>query len=861
MAGLRRLRALVFARIAWRDLTQAAPLAETLTALSTFADLATDHALQFAQTGLSGRFGVPRTPQGEIAVPVILGMGKLGGGELNFSSDIDLIFAFSESGETDGVKSISNGEYFVKVAQSVSRILSAPTEHGIVFRVDWMLRPFGSAGAMAWSFDAMEDYYQVHGREWERYALIKARPVAGDIGQGYSLLERLRPFIYRRYLDFNALGALRELKRLIAADALQKGGVDNLKLGPGGIREVEFIVQSFQLVRGGQDGRLRSPCLQPTLAKLHEIGLLQADVSAQLQNAYAFLRRAENALQMWDDQQTHNLPQTPESQDSLAASAGHSQWSAFLTELNQHRQSVASTFARTFSADDSPKAQGAWAHSLTDAPESNRSGDDPLLAALASLNFGEATAQVAERIATLRRAYLVRSLPEHALIKLQSLLPLVLAECARSSAPLAAAERSLDLLQAIAGRSTYLSLLMESTAARAQLVRLCAASPWIAAMLIRNPSLLDQLLDSESLNETPTQAAIVREISTRCATVPVGDTEALMETLRRCTHEVTLRVAAADLSKSLPLVKVADCLTWLAESVLQHALLAAHKELEKTYGRPVRSDGSSAAIAVLGYGKLGSVEMGYGSDLDIVFIHDAVDSDGETVGGVRKTSAQEFFAKLAQRVVHLLAAQLHSGRAYEVDLQLRPNGSSGLPVMGEAGFLRYQLEKAWTWEHLALTRARWVAGDAALGARLANIRQQVLVQARARGPLLLEIAEMRQKMRDHLDKSSESRWDVKHGRGGLVDIEFITQALLLAHANTHPQIVENADVWRQLEALVAAQLLTADTADGLLAAQRSYRSHLNRARLQGGDQSVASECFAQQRQQVTEIWHQVFAPN
>lgn len=855
-AELRHARANEWARIALRDRFGLASLAATLAELSAFADAACEVALKTAAGTLQTRYGQPRDSQGNPVRAVVFGMGKLGGRELNFSSDIDLIVAYTDAGETDGPKSISNGEYFVKLVQEFVRLLSERTPDGFVFRVDLMLRPFGSAGPVAIPLDAMEEYYQNHGRDWERYALIKARPVAGDLAAGEALLQRLTPFIYRRYLDFNALAGLRELKRKIAADAVARGvAADDLKLGDGGIRECEFIVQSFQLVRGGQDVRLRGRELRPMLQRLAELGHLPAETVQGLDAAYVLLRRAENAVQAYSDEQTHALPTDPERREWLARALGHADWVALDAALRESRALVSRCFNELFAEPEAvpqrPAAQAATALWQGEGEQA--------LAALAAAGFRDPDAGLAEAIRTLREHPRLRTASEATQQRLSELLPLLAEDAITVTeaefSPCTALKRALEVLTAVLGRSTYLTLLRESPGARRNLLQLCAASPWITGALARHPVLLDQLLDSRSLYNPPDREQLREGLLPRVASLPVGDVEAAMDLLRRYVQETTLRIAAAEVVHALPLVKVSDRLTWLAEAVVEAAVTDAEREMRASHGDPHRADGTPAGFAVIGYGKLGALEMGYGSDLDLVFLHDAEPGDADTVGGRKPLPQSTWMARLAQRVIHRLTTQTHLGRAYEVDMQLRPNGSSGLPVVTLAAFADYQRDKAWTWEHQALSRARHIAGSTALGEAFEAVRREVLCRPRDPEQLRREIAEMRDRMRAHLDKPKPGRWDVKQGRGGLIDVEFLVQYQVLAAAAAHPGVVRWPDVWRQLEALASEGRLSRDDAASLLEAQRSYRAYLHRRLLQGESADAGAEELEPTRRQVLAIWN------
>ncbi|HWU69488.1 MAG TPA: bifunctional [glutamate--ammonia ligase]-adenylyl-L-tyrosine phosphorylase/[glutamate--ammonia-ligase] adenylyltransferase, partial [Stenotrophobium sp.] len=818
MRVLRDVRRREMTRIAFRDIGGLAPLDETLYDLSDLADACCDCALRHAERNLQARWGRPQGEDGGEAQPVVLGMGKLGGHELNFSSDIDLIFCFTQSGETaGGPRSVSNEEYFSRLAQDTARILSAHTEDGFVFRVDTLLRPFGSAGAPAWSLSAMEDYYQVHGREWERYAFIKARPIAGDLEAGMQLLKTLRPFVYRRYFDYNAIVSLRSLKKLIEDEVSRKGLEDNVKLGAGGIREVEFIVQSFQLVRGGQEAPLRDNRLRPVLRYLGQAGHLDGATVTALDDAYVFLRRLENAIQMYADEQTHALPKTETARAALCAALQMADWTTLMARLDAVRARVRHEFERVFG--DNGAAQPATDSGLSNtlgALWSGLAGVAESAGALQACGFGADATLLAETLRDLKNARLVRAMQETTALKLQALLTPLLEECLRQKQPAQAALRLLKIIDAIAGRATYITLLYESTTARENLVRLCAASPWLTDLLARAPLLLDNLLDPRTLYELPERQQMATDLAARCAQFDFRDTEAAMNLLRNYQKETTLRIAAADLAHALPLVKVSDRLTWLAEVTVAQALDFAWAEMRAQYGVPLRQDGTPAAFAVIAYGKLGGIEMGYTSDLDLVFLHDCDAADGESVGGERAINNGIYFSRLAQRLINWLATQTPAGRAYEVDMALRPNGGSGLLVTSLSSFTVYQREHAWTWEHQALTRARPIAGDARLGERFLAVRAEVLMRKRDPEKLRAEIVEMRARMRANLDKSTDTLWDIKQGEGGMIDAEFITQFLVLRDAHKDAAIIEWSDNWRQLDALEAAGSISANQKKSLI---------------------------------------------
>ncbi|HET8880972.1 MAG TPA: bifunctional [glutamate--ammonia ligase]-adenylyl-L-tyrosine phosphorylase/[glutamate--ammonia-ligase] adenylyltransferase, partial [Solimonas sp.] len=762
-----------------------------------------------------------------------------------------------DAGETDGARGLSNDEYFVRLAQDVQRVLASATGDGFVFRVDLMLRPFGSAGALSVSYAALEEYYQTHGREWERYALIKARPVAGDIEAGHALLKALRPFVYRRYLDYNAIGNLRELKALIADDVARRGQEDNIKLGRGGIRELEFIVQSFQLVRGGAESALRDARLRPVLHHLGAAGHLEAAVAERLDAAYVFLRRVENAIQMYGDQQTHALPLRDEPRRALCAALDIDDWATLSARIDAVRDFVQRQFDAIFGGRGHAEADTADAR-LARALWFATVDGDAARAGLRAAGFVDDPQKVADTIDELRNARLVRALSDADVQKMIALLA-TLFEAAREQAqPELALCRTLRVVQAIAGRSTYLSLLHDHAEPRAQLVRLCAASPWLTELIAQSPVLLDALFDARTLYALPDRDALRTDLVRRIGELAAGDTEAGMDLLRRYQKEMTLRIAAADLSGALPLVQVSDRLTWLAESLVDAALARAWDEMRALYGAPLRSDGRPAGFAVIAYGKFGGIELGYGSDLDLVFVHDCDQLDADTAGGPRAINNSVFYARLAQRLINWLATQTAAGRVYEIDMELRPNGKSGLMVTGLASFAAYQRESAWTWEHQALTRARAVAGNADIREAFEAVRREVLTRPRDAQKLRADIIDMRRRMRGELDRSSETLWDIKQGRGGLIDIEFITQYLVLRDAPRAPALVTYSDNWRQLDALAEAGSIAADARELLIGCYRRYRAHVHAAALQHERGRVDATMFVAERDALMRLWAAYF---
>jgi glutamate-ammonia-ligase adenylyltransferase len=848
---LRRFRRREMVRVIWRDLAELAPLAETLEDLSELADACVGATLERVYAWGCAEMGTPRDPAGEPQPLVVLGMGKLGARELNLSSDIDLIFAFPRHGNTDGRRQLSNEQFFTRVCQRLVKVLDAQDSDGFVFRVDTRLRPFGSAGPLAMCFDAMEDYYQSQAREWERYAMIKARVVAGDKAAGEELQAMLRPFVYRRYLDFGAIESLRRMKSLISQELQRKGMADNIKLGPGGIREIEFIGQAFQLIRGGREPDLQ---VRPILRVLERLGAkdyLPSHAVRELSEAYVFLRRLENRLQAWADRQTHLLPPEPEARLRLARSMGFADWDQLKPVLERHRRRVQGHFDAVFAA---PQAEEAGpATPVTDLWRSSGDGERAL-AALRGAGFQDPEAAL-ERISAFRASRACRSLSSRGRERLEQLMPLLLEAVSALELPDLPLERLLNLLEAVVQRTAYVALMVENPIVLSQLVRLTAISPWIAALLTRYPLLLDELLDPRRLYSPLHRRELEAEAESLLCDLAPEDLEQQMERLRQFAQSNRLRVAAADITGAIPLMVVSDFLTEIAEVVLARVLEQAWMHLKGRHGRPAGTQGDPGGFAVIGYGKLGGIELGYGSDLDLVFLHGG--TAGGSSDGPRPLSNEVFYARLGQRIIHMLGAQTPSGVLYETDMRLRPNGASGLLVSSLEAYRSYQLEEAWTWEHQALIRARAVAGDPQIAARFAEIRNEVLARPRDPDKLRQDVCEMRERMRAELQRGGSDQFDLKQGAGGIADIEFMVQYAVLRWAHEYPDLLEFSDNIRLLDGLERHRLLAAEEAGSLRDAYRAFRASYHRNALQELPGLVAGRRHADERARVRELWQRL----
>ena len=850
---LRRIRTREMVRIAWRDLAGWARLEETLSDLSVLAEGCISGALEVLMRQFAREVPAPVDAAGRPVPLVVLGMGKLGAGELNFSSDVDLIFAYPDAEPARRRNAPSADEFFTRLGQALIHVLNDNDENGFVFRVDMRLRPYGNSGALACSFDAMEDYYQSQGREWERYAMIKARPLDGDGEAGAVLMALLKPFVYRRYFDFNAFAALRDLKRQIQAQVDRRGQQDNIKLGPGGIREVEFIAQALQLVRGGREPRLQNPNLLQVYAALREARLLPVATVDELTAAYRFLRCAENRLQAMRDQQVHNLPGNDLDRARLAFAMNYTDWASFETDLNAHRARVEKHFGRLLATTGDDGADGPvkqlWLGGLDNAHSERVLGelgyDDP--------------GEVLRWIKQLRGGVAQQYLGEQGRQRFDQLVPRLIPAASGVPANTETFARLVRLLERIAGRTTYLSLLLENRTALEHLVRLCSSSAWIADQLARHPILLDQLLDARTLFAALDANVLRAEIDRAFEGVPAADLERQMDVLRHFKHAMVLRVAAADIAGAIPVMVVSDYLTWIAEVVLEKTLALAWAHMISRHGAPRCQDGRPGRpvhFLIVGYGKLGGVELGYGSDLDLVFLHDSA-GDHQRTAGPHAIENGVFFARLGQRIIHMLETMTAGGVLYEVDMRLRPSGNAGLLVTSIDAFRQYQDQDAWTWEHQALVRARPVCGDNALARRFDDVRQAVLRKPRDPHKLQSDVREMRERMRAELGSGRRPGFHIKQDPGGIVDIEFMVQYQVLRWSSDHPGLVRHTETIRILAALEEAGLMTAADAACLADAYRAYRALNHRRTLAGASSLLDTGWPDGQAQAVADVWRRM----
>jgi glutamate-ammonia-ligase adenylyltransferase len=850
---LRQYRNRYMLHVIWREVFGLASLDETLLSLSRLADRLLDAACRYAEKVLAPRYGLVRDAAGRKVPLVILGMGKLGGRELNLSSDIDLIFLFPEAGETDGLKQVSAQEYFGRLSRKIIALLDETTVDGFVFRIDTRLRPFGESGPPVVSFGALESYLLQHGRDWERYAYVKARVVGPD--PGHDVVEDLyrnliQPFAYRRYIDFGVFESLREMHAMISAEVKRRDLQDNVKLGPGGIREAEFIVQSLQLVRGGSEPALQSRELQTVLPRLINSRSLSEEGAARLRDAYRFMRRLENFIQAIRDRQTHELPADDVDRARLCLAMGYPDWAALTAAIEMHRSHISSQFEQVAFRE---KAVATPLREHVARAWESGADEATWITLLEQIGVSNA-ARVADALVGFANDTATRQIDAASRERLQRFIPLLVAEVAKSEWPLRAVRRSLSVVEKILRRSAYLALLNENHGALARLVDLCARSHYIADQIARFPALLDELLDPRLYTGAVTRADFSAELGKRLAVE--NDSEACMQVIGQFQRATMFRIAVADFNGQLPIMKVSDGLTWLAEAVLEEALRVAWRDLVDRHGAPkyrINDVEQEAGFGIIAYGKLGGLELSYGSDLDIVFLHNSGGAK-QTTDGDKPLDNGLFFSRLVRRLVHFLTTQTGSGQLYEVDTRLRPDGRRGLLVTSTDAFERYQEDNAWTWEHQALLRARAVAGSAAVADEFERIRRETLIGRVRRDTLAADVISMRQRMRKELDRSNGELFDLKQGRGGIGDIEFLVQYLVLDQAQKKPDVIFYSDNIRQLDALTAEGCLDQAIGDALQDAYRAYRLRQHHLALDDQPPLVPATEFREMRTFVAKTW-------
>ena len=851
---IRRFRHRKMFRILWRDLSNVADLYDTLHELSVLADTCIIVSDQWAYDTLVKRYGIPRNAAGAEQRLIVLGMGKLGGYELNVSSDIDLICLWPDAGKTDGNAEgrqvLDASEFFRRSVQLLTRLLNSTTADGFAFRVDTRLRPFGDSGPLVMNFEGLENYYLTQARDWERYAMIKARAITGVEEEIETLMGLVTPFVYRRYLDYNAFDSLRDLKRKIALSVDQKGLVDNIKLGTGGIREIEFIGQSFQLVRGGRDDRLRMRSIVQVLKQLSNDSLL-AEVECQsLLKAYTYLRRVENAIQMMRDEQRHSLPTDAMDQLRLVAMLDEADWDSFRKTLAGHQNAVNTIFTGLFEVES--ESQGVGNDNTGDSGKTELSSvthtqmsaawsvfcldditDEVRSEQLEALGF-EPNDELLSIIATISHGAFYQRLTNDSRERVARIAPMIMGQAVKASDPSQTLTRCMALVRAVAGRSGYLQVLCDQPQALARLVSLFSQSRWLANFVLRQPMVIDELLEGPNAGIYPSAREVAEQTQAQVERIRTAELDVQMDTLRHYRQGREMRIACAQLDGSLTLMQVSDQLSWLAESLIDAVIQIVEAPLKAKFGQPsfeLEGQKRISTEAIIAYGKLGGLELGFASDLDLVFVHDS-QGEKQRTDGEKSVDNSVYYARLAQKFVHFMGTATPAGVLYEIDLRLRPNGTSGVLVTGIDAFSQYQEGDAWTWEHQALIRARMVFGRARMRRRFEEIRSHILAQDRSEAELREAVASMRERMRSVLGNSREGYFHLKQDAGGVADIEFIVQFLVLAYSAEHPALLEFTDNIRILDTVQALGIIPDDEADTLRDSYLALRDYLHRQALQ-----------------------------
>ena len=845
MSTLRILRARLMFRWIWQDANQLTDVVTLTRELSDFADASINAAKDFARIPLLAKHGEPVGYGGKVQDLIVVAMGKLGAQELNLSSDIDLIFAFDEQGETNGRKCVDVQQFCIAWGQKIIYLLEHITADGFVFRVDMRLRPWGDGSALAISHAALEKYLSQHGREWERYAWIKARIVSGGVN-GDDLLAMTRPFVFRKYVDYTAFEAMREMKAMIEREVARRNIEDDIKLGAGGIREVEFIVQVFQLIYGGSKLELQDRQCLVSLKHLGEVGLLDDEAVVDLEDAYLFLRRVEHAIQALNDQQTQSLPSEIDPRNRIVATLGFEDWDQFITHLNQKRQKVIYQFEHLIKE----KGTETLAESFGQLEVRLESVlDDHAKNLIKEFWFGHA----------------IKKLPAKAIQRLKEFWPHLIEAILQSDKPQTALVRLMPLIESVMRRTVYLVMLIESKGALQRLVKMATVSPWICEELTHYPVLLDEFLSMDF--ELPKRKDLEDSLRQQLLRIEIDQMEDQMRVLRLFKKSNVLTVAASDVLAESPLMKVSDALTDIAEVSVIATLNLAYQITAKKHGYPLDAEGQRCsmdhiAFAVIGYGKVGGIELGYGSDLDLVFIH-YIDEQSDT-DGLKAISGFTFAMRVAQKFMSLMTTQTLDGRVYEIDTRLRPSGEAGLLVTSLKAFEQYQLKNAWVWEHQAIVRARSIAGESSLREKFEELRRVILTLPRDEHKVREEVLNMRQKMKDHLGSSKEQKKDgifhLKQDAGGIVDIEFMAQYVVLAWSGTNADLAHYSDNVRILEDAAKARCLSSDDASALIQAYLSERAESHRLALANQSMQVSAADWFDTREVVCKLWQRLIDP-
>jgi len=836
-----------------RDVLGKISVNDMLQALSELACACLQVAYQWAYDQLASRFGKPLNDKGQAQQLVILGLGKLGGGELNFSSDIDLIFTYPENGQTEGnargKQRIANELFFHRLAQKLIRLLDKYDENGFVYRVDMRLKPFGSVGSLCTSFEAMKRYYLEHGRDWERYALVKMRAVAGDKVSGDALVKSLADFVYLRHVDFQSLATIEDMRVRILEKSHGKALKDNLKLGEGGIREIEFLVQTYQMIYGGRLTELRGHSLLTALSALKNKDLLGEKTVDVLRTSYLRLRKIENAIQYYRDQQTHDLPNKAEPRAALLAALRLSDWLSLVDEVERIRYEVSQLFNRVFVTQED-KASSIDSRKL----------DEEYWLDL--IYQTDVTRAAAEKIARDFVRFYCRmrdhDLGSRYLVRLNWILPKVIMALNGQQDPVKVAVHMLALLEAIAAKSVYLSILVENPKILKKIINLFMHNEWMAQFLCQHPRVIDELIHESHEQADPDEQQIRDELSYAISQC-VGHQD-IIKALVDFKHSMAFKTASADMQNNICLVHVSDQLSWTAEAIIAVILKLCYNEMVEKYGLPTYRMGETRHLAefgVIAYGKLGGMEMGYNSDLDLVYLHTS-QGEKQVTDGEKSIENDIFFTRLVGKFNNYLTTVTPSGSLYKVDVRLRPSGKSGLLVHSLNAFENYQQGEAWTWEHQALVRARFVAGGRSVKRGFQAIRKATLQQDRNADKLRNSVLNMREKMRNNRRPIPRGTRHVKHDFGGVTDIEFIVQYLLLKHSKKLPHLIRHSDNMRQLAALELFDILRSADAAELRLAYRQFRFWIHFKQLLSERAVAPKDKFARNFSAVQYVWNKVF---
>jgi glutamate-ammonia-ligase adenylyltransferase len=841
---LRQYREKYWLKVAYLDLCCNNPISDSIKYISELADVLIDSANQWAHAHVAKVNGEPLDEQQHTMPLMVLGMGKLGGQELNYSSDIDLIFAYPRNVETQGGRRSLEGQVFYnKVAQKLITALNQTTGDGQVFRVDMRLRPFGESGPLVMSFNAIEDYYQEQGRDWERYAMLKGRLIGTPNRYWDEFNKLLKPFVYRRYIDFSVIESLRKMKLMIAQEVRRKRLINNIKLGAGGIREVEFIVQALQMVRGGREANLQTQSLLNALKELTNSQIIDEIEAQDLKSNYLYLRKVEQYLQIFDDQQTQTLPDDELNQQRINLLLEQNDFTATLRKIDHVMSQIHNEFTQVIGEETEPLDTcedsfiSAWEH-----------GDVSFLS--------EQKDEWQLPLQDFKQRLLKAKVGNRGRDILDKLMPALLKQLSDFNASAAIFTMICQILNKIISRTAYLELLYENPGTLKQLVLLCCHSKWIGEHISRYPILLDELIDPAVLYKPTPLSAYKDEVREYFLRIDVDDLELQMESLRQFKQTHQLRIAAADATGVIDVMKVSDHLTALAEAIVDQAVNIAWHNTVKRFGLPPGTDDEHKGFAVIAYGKTGGFEVGYDSDLDLVFVHNH-DGSSQTQGE-KPIDSRQFYLKLAQRLMHLFNTRTASGILYELDTRLRPEGSSGLLAINLESFNHYQQTQAWTWEHQALVRARLILGQDELVARFAQIRKNILCQPRDAAVLKDDVIKMRKKMRKHLAKGNSENFDLKQDHGGMADIEFITQYLVLKHACEFEPLTVFSDNVRVLSDAASIGCITEEQKSQLIQAYIDYRSRYHVLSLNQQGRLVSRAPFQQDINNVMQIWNTIF---